>query len=344
MSDYQGATPRRVLEGRRKFSAKRFFLQWEWLLAAVLIGINVMNISLSPNYWEFNSLMSAIQLFLDKAIMVFPMMLVILMGDIDISVASTMALSSVIMGVAYNAGLPMPAALALALLIGAACGFINGLILTRFKELPAMIVTLSTMIIFRGIASIILEDQAAGKFPKWFNYLGWGKVGPLPFILVFFIIEAILFIVLVHKTAFGRRLYAIGNNVVTSRFSGIKVDRIKLIVFTLNGLFAAVAALFLTSKMGSARPSMALSYELDVIAMVVLGGVSTDGGKGRVVGTIEAIFIIGLLRYGLGLINVPSQTILIIVGALLVVSVAIPNLKTVYRESGLGRRLAKNNT
>lgn len=343
MSEYQGASPRRVLEGRRKFSAKRFFLQWEWMLAIVLIGINIMNISLSPNYWEFNSLMSAIQLFLDKAIMVFPMMLVILMGDIDISVASTMALSSVIMGVLYNAGVPMPVAILISLVVGAICGFINGFILTRFKELPAMIVTLSGMIIFRGIASIILQDQAAGKFPKWFSFLSWGKIGPLPFILVFFIVEAIFFVVLVHKTSFGRQVYAIGNNVVTSRFSGIKVDRIKIIVFTLNGLFAAVAALFLTSKMGSARPSMALGYELDVIAMVVLGGVSTAGGKGRVVGTIEAIFIIGLLRYGLGLINVPSQTILIIVGLLLVVSVAIPNLKTVFRDSGLMRKLAKNN-
>lgn len=335
MSEYQSAAPLRELEGRRKFSAKRFFFQWEWMLFLVLIGINVMNICLSPNYWEFGSLMSAIQLFLDKAIMVFPMMLVILMGDIDISVASTMALSSVIMGVLYNAGVPMAAAILVGLGVGTLCGFLNGLILTRFKELPAMIVTLSTMIIYRGIASIILEDQAAGGFPKWFNFLSWGKVGPLPFILVFFIAEAAVFVVFVHKTPFGRRVYAIGNNAVTSRFSGIQVDRIKLIIFTLNGLFAAVAGLFLTSKMGSARPSMAQSYELDVITMVVLGGVSSAGGKGRVVGTIEAIFIIGLLRYGLGLINVPSQTILIIVGALLVVSVAIPNIKTVAQEHGL---------
>jgi rhamnose transport system permease protein len=122
-------------------------------------------------------------------------------------------------------------------------------------------------------------------------------------------------------------VYAMGNNIVTSRYSGLKVDRIKIIIFTLNGLFAAIAGIFLTSKMGSARPSIALGYELDVIAMVVLGGVSTAGGKGRVGGTVLSIFIIGLLRYGLGLINVPSQSIMIILGALLVVAVAIPNLK-----------------
>lgn len=324
----------RSLEGRRKFDAKRFFFQWEWLLAVVLIAINVVNTMASPNYMEFNSLMSAIQMFLDKAIIVFPMMLVILMGDIDISVASTMALSSVVMGVCFNAGMPMVAAVILSLVIGAACGFFNGFLMAKFPELPAMIVTLSGMIIFRGIASIILQDQAAGKFPKWFSFLSWGKIGSIPFILIFFIVEAIVFAVLVHKTAFGRRVYAIGNNATASRFSGIKVAKIKMIIFTLNGVFAAIAGLFLTSKTGSARPSMAQGYEMDIIAMVVLGGVSTDGGKGRVIGTIEAIFIIGLLRYGLGLVNVPSQTIMIIVGALLVIAVALPNLKSIMQENG----------
>lgn len=327
----------RTLEGQRKFNAKRFFLQWEWMLAIVLVAINVVNTMASPNYLEFNSLMSAIQMFLDKAIIVFPMMLVILMGDIDISVASTMALSSVVMGVAYNAGIPMAVSIILALAVGACCGFFNGFILAKFPELPPMIVTLSGMIIFRGIASIILEDQAAGGFPKWFSFLSWGKIGSIPFILVFFVAEAIVFTILVHRTAFGRRVYAIGNNTVASRFSGIKVARIKMIIFTLNGVFAAVAGLFLTSKTGSARPSMAQSYEMDIIAMVVLGGVSTDGGKGRVIGTIEAIFIIGLLRYGLGLVNVPSQTIMIIVGALLVVAVALPNIKSILQENGLMR-------
>lgn len=306
---------------------KKFIFQWEWMLAILLVGINMMNIKFSPNYWDYNNLMSAIQMFLDKAIMVFPMMLVILLGDIDISVASTMALSSVVMGVSYNAGIPMGIAIVIGLAVGTLGGFINGLLLVKFKELSAVIVTLSTMIIYRGIASIILENQAVGNFPTWFKFFGWEQIGPVPFILIFFIIEAILFAFIVHKTPFGRRIYAMGNNVVASKFSGIKVDRIKLIIFTLNGLFAAIAGIFLTSKMGSARPSMALGYELDVIAMVVLGGVSSSGGKGRVVGTVLSIFIIGMLRYGLGIINVPSQTIMIILGALLVVATAIPNLK-----------------
>lgn len=317
----------RNIEAERKFDLKRFLFQWEWLLVLLLIVINVMNISLSSNYWDFNNLMSAVQMFLDKAVLVFPMMLVILLGEIDISIASTMALSGVIMGVAYQAGVPMPLAILVALAVGLACGFINGFILAKFKELSSMIVTLSTMIIFRGIASIILKDQAVSSFPDWFQYFGWGKVGSIPFILLFFIMEAVAFAYLVHRTPFGRKVYAMGNNIVTSCFSGLKVDKIKIIIFTLNGLFAAIAGIFLTSKMGSARPSIASGYELDVIAMVVLGGVSTAGGKGRVGGTVLSIFVIGLLRYGLGLINVPSQSIMIILGALLVIAVAIPNLK-----------------
>lgn len=318
----------RKIETDRKFSIKRFFLQWEWMLVIILIAINMMNIKASPNYWDFNNLMEAMKMFLDKAIMVFPMMLVILLGDIDVSVSSTMALSAVVMGVAYNAGVPMELSILIALAVGALCGITNGILLVKFKELSSTIVTIATAIIFRGFASIILEDRATGNFASWFQYLGWGQLGPFPFILVFFVVEALVFAYIIHKTKFGRRTYAMGNNALTSKFSGIKVDKMKLIIFTVNGIFAAVAALFLTSKMGSARPSIATGYELDVIAMVVLGGVSTSGGKGRVLGTVLSIFIIGLLRYGLGLINVPSQTIIIIVGALLIIAVAIPNMKS----------------
>jgi len=322
----------RTIETKQKFSIKGFFFQWEWMLVAILVVINVMNISTSENYWDFNNLMDAMKMFLDKAIMVFPMMLVILLGDIDVSVSSIMALSAVVMGICFNAGMPMELAILVALLVGTICGFINGYVLVKFKELSAVIVTISTAIIYRGFASIILQDKATGGFADWFKFFGWGQIGPFPFILVFFVVEALVFAYVIHKTKFGRRVYAMGNNVVTSIFSGIKVDKIKLIIFTLNGLFAAVAAIFLASKMGSARPSIAIGYELDVIAMVVLGGVSTSGGKGRVLGTVLAIFIVGLLRYGLGLVNVPSQTIMIIVGALLIVAVAIPNIKTFFNE------------
>ncbi|MFX3632198.1 MAG: ABC transporter permease [Candidatus Pristimantibacillus sp.] len=317
----------RIVTNKKPFSWKSFFLQWEWMLVIIFIGINIMNMNLSEYYWNFESLRDATMTFLDKAFIVLPMVLIIILGDIDISVASIVALSSVIMADLYNMGVPMPIAMVICLAVGTICGFINGLLIVKFKELSAVIVTLATMIIYRGIAYIILEDQASGKFPDWYNYLGWGYVGSIPFILIVFVVFAILFALLLHKTTFGRRVFAMGNNVTASRFSGVQVDKIKIIVFTLAGLMAAVAALFLTSRMGSTRPNVATGYELDVIAMVVLGGISTAGGKGRMIGAILAIFLIGFLRYGLGLVNVPAQMLLIILGLLLIFAVMIPKLK-----------------
>jgi rhamnose transport system permease protein len=221
----------------------------------------------------------------------------------------------------------MGLAMVICLAVGTLCGFFNGLMIVKFKELSAVIVTLATMIIYRGIAYIILEDRAAGQFPGWYTYLGWGDIKGIPFILLVFAVCALVFGLLLHKTTFGRRVFAMGNNITASKFSGIQVDRIKVIIFTLAGLMSGVTALFLTSRMGSTRPNVAVGYELDVIAMAVLGGISTAGGKGRMIGAIIAVFLIGFLRYGLGLVNVPAQVLLVIIGLLLIFAVMIPNLK-----------------
>ncbi len=326
------ASHTRTIEDSKAFHIKTFFLQWEWFLVLVFILINIMNIGLSKDFFVLDSIMSAIQMFSDKAILVFPMMMIIILGDIDISIASTMALSAVIMGVSYEMGIPLPVSIVISLVVGGICGFINGFILVKFKELAAMIVTLSTMITYRGIANIILEDKATGGFPSWFSFLGWGAIGKVPFILIFFILEAVLFCYVLHFTKFGRNLFAMGNNSTATKFSGVEVDKIKVIVFTVMGIFSAISGIFLASKMGSVRPSMAIGYELDVIAMVVLGGVSTSGGKGRVVGVVLSIFIIGFLRYGLGIVNVQQESIMIVIGLFLVVSVAIPNVRENFQK------------
>lgn len=312
---------------KKEFTFKKFFLQWEWLLVVLFIVMNITNASLSPFYWDFNNLRDATMTFLDKAFIVFPMVLIMILRDIDISVASIVALASVVMAHLYTLGVPMEIAVLMCLAVGAVCGLINGLLIVKFNELSAVIVTLATMIIYRGIAYIILEDQSAGSFPEWFGFLGWGYVYGIPFILIAFVVLAVIFGLLLHKTTFGRRVYAIGNNPTASRFSGVQVDKIKIIVFTLAGIMAAITALFLTSRMGSTRPNVALGYELDVIAMVVLGGISTAGGKGKMLGAIIAIFLIGYLRYGLGLINIPAQVLMIIIGLLLIIAVMVPNLK-----------------
>jgi rhamnose transport system permease protein len=312
---------------KKGLTIKGFFLQWEWLLVLLFIIVNIINMILSPYYLDWFSLRDATTTFLDKAFIVLPMVFVIILGDIDVSVGSIVALSSVIMADLYQHGVPMSFAIIICLIVATVCGLINGLLIVKFKELSSVIVTLGTMTLYRGLAYVILKDQAAGGFPQWFSFLGWGYVGPVPFILLVFIVAAFIYGLLLHKTTFGRRVYAMGNNVIAARFSGVKVDKIRIIVFVLTGLMSGITALFLTSKMGSTRPNVALGYELDVIAMVVLGGVSTSGGKGRMIGAIIAVFLIGYLRYGLGLVNVPSQVLLIIIGLLLIFAVAVPKFR-----------------
>jgi len=317
----------RVIENKRKLTWKTFFFQWEWMLVFIFFIVHVINASLSPFYMDMNNLTDATMVFLDKAFIVLPMALVIILGDIDISVASTIALSSVVLADLYQHGVPLEMAIVISLLVGTLCGFINGILIVKFKELSAVIITLSTMILYRGIAYILLEDQAAGNFPDWFSFFGWGYVKGIPFILIAFAVCAVVYGVLLHKTVLGRRIYAMGNNMTASRFSGIKVDKIKVLIFTLVGLMSAIAALFITSKMGSTRPNIATGYELEIIAMTVLGGVSTSGGKGRIIGVVLAVFLVGFLRYGLGLVNVPAQVQLIIIGLLLILAVMGPKLK-----------------
>jgi len=314
----------------RPWSWRSFFLQWEWLLVLIFVAVHVVNSVLSPDYLTVDTFLETPMSFLDKAFLVLPMTMVIILGNIDISVGSIVALSAVVMAVAFHAGLPMPLAMLLCLLVASACGLVNGLLMTSFKELSSVIVTLATMIIFRGIAYVILEDQASGQFPIWYSALGWESFGGVPIILIAFAACAVLFTLLLHKTSFGRRIYGMGNNLTASRYSGVRTDSIILIVSTLTGLMAGVTALFLTSRMGSTRPNVAQGYELEVIAMVVLGGVSTSGGKGRMAGPLLAVFIIGFLNYGLGLVNIPAQVLLIILGLLLVLSVLV--LKVRFRE------------
>jgi rhamnose transport system permease protein len=317
----------RSLSTEKTWNWRQFFFQWEWLLVVIFLLIHVINSFISPYYLNAGTFLNAPMNFLDKAFIVLPMMLVIILGNIDISVASIVAFTSVMMALIFNAGVPMPAAMVLALCIGTVCGGINGFLLIKFKELPAMIVTLATMTIYRGVAYVILEDRASGGFPSWFSYFAWGYVGPVPFILVVFVVAAVIFGVLLHKTGFGRNIYGMGSNLLACKYSGLNTDRILVIVGLLTGFMSAVCAIFLTSRMGSTRPNVAQGYEMDVIAMVVLGGVSTSGGTGRIAGPLLAIFIIGFLNYGLGLINVSAQVILIILGLLLVLSVLVMNLR-----------------
>ncbi len=310
-----------AISNERSWNWKEFFFQWEWLLVGVLLLVIIVNSLISPYFLEMNTFIWTPATFLDKGFIVLSMMYVLILGKIDISVASTVALSAVIMAVSYNAGLPMPLAIALCLVVGTTGGAINGLLLVKFKELSFVIVTLSTMIIYRGIAYIILGDQASGGFPRWFDFFGWGEIAGIPVITIAFVIAAVIFGLLLHKTTYGRAVFGMGYNATAVRYSGVNTDKIVFWVFTLNGLMSAVTAIFLSSRMGSTRPNVANGYELEVIAMVALGGVSTSGGIGRIGGPILAIFVIGFLSYGMGLANLQAPIVLVVIGLLLIFSV-----------------------
>ncbi len=309
-------------------SLREVFLRWEWLLVGLIVGVSIVNGRLSPHFWDYAGLMDAMAVFLEKGFIVLPVAMILISGEIDISVSSIVALSSVLMALSFQAGLPMVLAICVAVAVGTACGAFNGFLITRIPGLSSVIVTLAANSLFRGIAYIVLGDRAVGGFPRWYSYLSWGYLGSssIPFIILAFGIVAVFFGLVLHKTTFGRKVYAIGNNQVAARFSGIPVSRIKLILFTLAGVMSGLAAVFLTSKLGSSRPNVALGYELEVIAIAVLGGVSPAGGKGGIPGAILALILMRLLRYGLGLINVPGQVMLVVIGIILVLVVMLPNL------------------
>ena len=314
----------------RERSFKSTFVRWESLLVLMFIAVNIMNVTISPNYLKADNLFTAISNFLVKGFIAFPMAYILVLGEIDLSVGAVVALSATLLGVSYNAGVPMGLAIVIALLCGLCCGLLNGVIMVSFPELAPMIVTLGTQTLYRGITQIILGSESTGNLHnvRWFYNLYYAKIGSVPVILFVFFALAILFGFVLHKTVFGRYIYAIGSNRTAAEYACVPVKKVRLICFTLIGLVSSLAAVYYASWTGSIRSDIGAGYELEAISMVVLGGISTAGGKGNFPGTVISIFTIGLLRYGLGLINMNSQTILMIIGAILITVVMIPNIAT----------------
>lgn len=325
----------RTIEYIQKKSIKNLLIRWETLLVFIFLAVNIMNINLSPNYLKPFNLFTNINNFLVKGFVALPMAYILLLGDIDISVGANVCLSATIMGIVYNATNNIWLAILACLALGTLCGVINGLILTRFTELAPMIVTLATNTLYRGISERILagESTKGMRNVEWFAKIYDQRIGPVPVLFILFCIFAVVFGLVMHKTIFGRQMYAIGANKKAARYAGIKVQKIRMIVFTLTGFMCGLAAMFYCSWMGAVKSDIAVGYEMEAISMCVLGGISTAGGKGNFPGAIISIFIIGLLRYGLGLINLNPQIIRIIIGALLIAVVMFPNIKQSIQDS-----------
>ena len=318
--------PRRVIPDRSRSRLSRVLHGWEALLLAVGLAIFLVNSLASPYFLDPWNLSDATFNFTEKAMIAFPMALLIIAGEIDLSVAAILALASTAMGMAAEAGYGTPALVLIGLGVGLLCGAVNGVLVTRLG-LPSIVVTIGTMSLFRGIAYIVLGDQAYTKYPADFALFGQGYVfWVISFELALFALLALAFGVLLHRTSFGRMVYAIGNNATAARFSGIRVDRIRFLLFLLTGLMSGLAAVCLTSRLGSTRPSIALGWELEIVTMVVLGGVSILGGSGSIPGVVIAALVLGMVTFGFGLLNVPGIVMSIFIGLLLIAVIAIPRL------------------
>jgi rhamnose transport system permease protein len=305
---------------------------WEALLVVIAVAIFAVNSFASPYFLDPWSLSDLTFNFTEKGLIALAMALLIISGEIDLSVAAIVALASTMMGMAVQAGAGTPVLVAIGIAVGLVCGAFNGLLVTRLG-LPSIVVTIGTMSLFRGIAFIILGDQAYKGYPESFAFFGQGYVWwVFSFELALFLVAALIYWIVLHRTSFGRRVFAIGNNPVACQFSGVRVGRIKFILFCLTGLMSGIASVLITSRLGSTRPSIAQGYELEAITMVVLGGVSILGGAGSIVGVVLAAFIMGLVTFGLGLLNVPGIVMSIFIGLLLIIVIALPIIWRRLRE------------
>ena len=304
---------------------------WEALLFLVAVAIFLANSLASPYFLDPWNLSDATFNFTEKAIIAFPMALLIIAGEIDLSVASIIALASTLMGVAMTAGAPVPVIVAVGILTGLMAGAFNGLLVTGMG-LPSIVVTIGTMSLYRGISYIVLGDGAFTGYPDAMGWFGQGYVyWVFSFEFALFLLMAVVFGVLLHRTNFGRLVYVIGNNATAARFSGVRVEKVRFILFLLTGLMSGIASVCLTSRLGSTRPSIATGMELEVVTMVVLGGVSILGGSGSILGVVIAALVMGLVTFGLGLLNVPGIVMSIIIGALLIAVIALPRLWKMVR-------------
>lgn len=256
-----------------------------------------------------------------------PMTLVITTGEIDLSVASIVGLSSVLVGVLHEQGMSIPVAAVLALLAGCACGALNGF-LVAYVGLPSLAVTIGTLALFRGLAVGLLGTKAVTEFPDKWTDLATERIGEtqIPLVMVLAGILAIAFAVLLHFTSFGRGIYDIGLNKEAAHFTGVRVERTKMILFVLSGVVSALAGIYFTLRFGSARGDNATGLELQVVAAVLLGGVSIFGGRGKLHGVIAGVLLIGAVSSALRLEGITVNVINIIIGLLLVASVVAPSV------------------
>jgi rhamnose transport system permease protein len=295
----------------------------ETMLAAILLVALIVLGALNSRFLTLDNLLNQGRLTTEVGLIALPMTFIIITGGIDLSVGSIVGLCAILLGYSWkNFGFPLPLAIAFSLLVGAAAGYLNGLVITRVK-VPPLIMTIATLALYRGLAEGISQARSVRGYPDWFYFIGQENLLGVPAQLWLLLIAIIVAGIVLDRTTFGRTLYAIGNNETAARFSGLPVDRTKLIIYTLSGLMAALSAVVLVSRVTTTRSDMGIGYELDVIATVVLGGTSIFGGVGTIWGTVVGLAMIQLLKDGLALTGVKGDATIVVIGAVLILSTLV---------------------
>jgi len=311
---------------------------WEGLLVVILLSIFVINSQAAPNYLTVGNQINLFNLSIEKAIVAITMAFLIINGEIDLSAPSIMGLSACVTASLFASGTDFGLALLVGMSVGLICGLWNGF-WVAIVGLNSLVVTLAMLISYRGIARIFIEDRSIGGFPAWFNQLGQQSlIGPIPLALLIFFGLFALGIVILHFSGFGRRVYVIGNNRDVARYSGVRVKQIKLLLYVASGLVSALAGLLLAARFGAVRGDLADGFLLDIVTMVLLGGVSIFGGSGTLYGVFLSILIILNVRNGMSLASYSGHFQTGVIGILLIFSVLGPNLVNQASEAITRRR------
>ena len=286
------------------------------VLLVVVIGI------ISPDFRTVSNFLSLLRQSSINGLIAFGMTCVILTGGIDLSVGSTLALSTALCAGLIKGGMPVELALILALAIGTALGLISGILVTKGRLQP-FIATLVTMTVYRGLTMIYMDGKPISGLGDSFalKFVGKGKIFGIPVPVILFIIIFAVFMFLLEKTVFGRRVYATGSNAQAAKLAGVNIARTKLAVYAISGVMAALSGLILLSRLGSAQPNLGEGYELDAIASVALGGTSMNGGRGRIWGTFVGVLIIAVLNNGLNILGVSSYYQDVVKGIVILIAV-----------------------
>lgn len=322
-----------VAAGRRRTYAE--LLRWDTALGVLLVAVLLAGAGGTEGFAETTNLSAALNDTAEIALIALPMTLLVVAGQVDLSVASMLGLSSALAGSLWDAGWAFELIVPVCLLVGLAGGLLNGWLVTRVG-LPALAVTIGTLTLYRGLASVVLGNKAVADFPETYaQWASYTKTVPgtfVPYPIALFAVLAVGAAVVLHRTRYGRAMFAIGAQEQAAWFAGVRVNRIKLVLFALTGLTAAFAGIVHTLRYGSARADNGIGLELVVIASVLLGGVDFNGGKGTLGGAVAGVLLIGVLNNLLTLNDVSNEIQVVVTGVLLIVSVLTPRVIAVAGE------------